>query len=71
VDAALFGQGVALVSRFLVAAELEAKRLVQITPQNLTGERDFYLLASRKAEQNSAIVAVVAWFLERAERYAH
>lgn len=68
VDAALFGQGVALVSRFLVAAELEAKRLVQITPQNLTGERDFYLLATRKSKQSSAIDAVVGWFLERAER---
>ncbi|WP_138933065.1 LysR substrate-binding domain-containing protein [Roseovarius arcticus] len=68
VDAALFGQGVALVSRFLVAAELEAKRLVQITPQNLTGERDFYLLATRKSKQNSAIDSVVAWLLERAER---
>lgn len=68
VDAALFGQGVALVSRFLVAAELEAKRLVQITPQNLTGERDFYLLATRKSKRNSAIDAVVAWFLERDER---
>ena len=68
VDAALFGQGVALVSRFLVAEELEAKRLIQITRQTLSGEQDFYLLATRKSKQKPAIDAVVAWFLERAER---
>lgn len=68
VDAALFGQGVALVSRFLVAAEIAAKRLVQITPQTLSGEQDFYLLATRKPKQNTAIDAVVKWLLERAER---
>lgn len=68
VDAALFGQGVALVSRFLVAAEIKAKRLVQITPQTLSGEQEFYLLATRKSKLNPAINAVVVWFLERAER---
>ncbi|WP_050528403.1 LysR substrate-binding domain-containing protein [Pseudorhodobacter aquimaris] len=68
VDAALSGQGVALVSRFLVAAELEAKRLIQITPHTLFGEQEFYLLATRKPKLNAATNAVVAWFLERAER---
>jgi len=68
VDAALFGQGVALVSRFLVAAEIAAKRLIQITPETLSGEQDFYLLAMRKPKQSAAIDTVVAWFLERAER---
>lgn len=68
VDAALFGQGLALVSRFLVAAEIAAKRLIQITPQTLSGEQDFYLLTTRKSKQNAAIDAVVTWFLERAER---
>ncbi len=67
VDAALFGQGVALVSRFLVAAEIAAERLIQITPQTLTGEQDFYLLATRNSKQNTAIDTVVAWFLARAE----
>jgi LysR family transcriptional regulator, glycine cleavage system transcriptional activator len=68
VDAALFGQGVALVSRFLVAADIAAKRLIQITPQTLSGEQDFYLLATRKSKQNTAIDAVVTWLLERPER---
>ena len=68
VDAALFGQGVTLVSRFLVAAEIAAKRLIQITPQCLSGEQDFYLLAKRNSKQNAAVDAVVAWFLDQAER---
>lgn len=68
VDAALFGQGVALVSRFLVVAEIAAKRLIQITPQCLSGEQDFYLLAKRNSKHNAAVDAVVAWFLGQAER---
>ena len=68
VDAALFGQGAALVSRFLVETEIAAKRLIQITPQTLIGEQDFYLLSTRKTKQNPAIEAVISWFLERAEK---
>jgi LysR family glycine cleavage system transcriptional activator len=68
VDAALFGQGVALVSRFLVTEEIAAGRLIQITPQTLSGAQDFYLLAARKSRQNSAVDTVVTWFLSRAEK---
>ncbi len=67
VDAALFGQGVALVSRFLVSAELEARRLIQITPETLSGKQDFHLLALRKSKQNKVIETVISWFLEQAE----
>ncbi|WP_417598227.1 LysR substrate-binding domain-containing protein [Pararhodobacter oceanensis] len=66
VDAALSGQGAALVSRFLVAAELESGRLLQITPQVLRGRQDFYLLATRKPKQSPAIAKVISWFLARA-----
>jgi len=67
VDAALFGQGVALVSRFLVAADITAKRLIQITPETMSGKQDFYLLATRKSKHNAAIDAVIEWFLVQAE----
>lgn len=66
VDAALFGQGAALVSRFLVATDIAAKRLIQITPETLSGKQDFYLLAMRKSKQNAAIDTVVTWFLAQA-----
>lgn len=67
VDAALFGQGVALVSRFLVAADIAAERLIQITPETMSGKQDFYLLAARKSKHNSAIDAVITWFLMQTE----
>lgn len=67
VDAALSGQGVALVSRFLVTAELATNRLRQITSETLFGKQDFYLLALRKSKSNIAIETVVAWFLAQAE----
>ncbi|WP_417255771.1 LysR substrate-binding domain-containing protein [Celeribacter halophilus] len=66
VDAALFGQGAALASRFLVEADIAAQRLIQITPKALSGEQDFYLLSTRKTKQNPAIEVVISWFLERA-----
>ncbi|WP_425441564.1 LysR substrate-binding domain-containing protein [Roseovarius lutimaris] len=67
VDAALSGQGVALVSRFLVAADIAAKRLIQITPESMSGKQDFYLLAMRKSKHNIAIDTVIKWFLAQAE----
>ncbi|SOH95524.1 LysR family transcriptional regulator, glycine cleavage system transcriptional activator [Monaibacterium marinum] len=70
VDAALFGQGVALVSRFLVARDLAAKRLIQITPETMSGKQDFYLLAARKPKQNKSIDTVVAWLIESAQTVA-
>lgn len=70
VDAALVGQGVALVSRFFVAADIAANRLIQITPQSMSGTQNFYLLAPRKSKKNTARMAVVRWFLEQAETLA-
>ncbi|MGR3714904.1 MAG: LysR substrate-binding domain-containing protein [Shimia sp.] len=67
VDAALFGQGVALVSRFLVAGDIAAERLVQITPDTMPGKQDFYLLAARKTKHNAAIKTAMTWLLARAE----
>ena len=66
VDAALSGQGIALVSRFLVARDIAAGNLVQITPETIFGKQDFYLLAERKTKRNTAIDAVVAWLSSQA-----
>ncbi len=68
VDAALSGQGVALVSRFLVTEELAANRLLQIMSETMFSKQDFYLLALRKSKSNIAIDAVVAWFLAQAKK---
>lgn len=66
IDAALAGQGVALASRFLVAADLDAGRLVQGVEQILRGQGDFYLLARRGTARSDAADRVFAWLVEAA-----
>jgi LysR family glycine cleavage system transcriptional activator len=61
IDAALSGQGVALVSRFLVKRDIEANLLVQITAKVFSGELDFYLLAEREWKLSPAAKAVLEW----------
>lgn len=65
VEAALAGQGVALASRFLVARDLAAGRLVQPIGGVLQGGRDFYLLAPRRPKRSKAVDAVWRWLLEQ------
>lgn len=61
VDAAIAGQGVALVSRFLVSHDLESGRLVALGPARSVGGTDFYLLVERSATKRDAVVKVVRW----------
>ena len=61
VDAAIAGQGVALVSRFLVAHDLEAGRLIEVGPAWEAGGNDFYVLMPRTAKNNEAVVNVMTW----------
>lgn len=66
-DAALSGQGVALVSRFLVKRDIAANNLVQVVSDALVGKQDFYLLAARGSKRGSSTQAVVEWFASKAE----
>jgi LysR family glycine cleavage system transcriptional activator len=68
VDAAISGQGVALVSRFLVASDIAAGNLLEIGPSNTVGAQDFYLMTLRKTVSNSAIDTVVSWMTSRAKK---
>ncbi|MCV3274180.1 LysR substrate-binding domain-containing protein [Roseobacter sinensis] len=68
VDAAISGQGAALVSRFLVANDLSAGHLVALGPSTATGAHDFYLLSRRKAPSNAAVDRVVSWLKSTAAR---
>ncbi|MEO1314470.1 MAG: LysR substrate-binding domain-containing protein, partial [Pseudomonadota bacterium] len=61
VDAAIAGQGVALVSRFLVAHDLEAGHLVEVGAAWDAGGNDFYVLMPRTAKHNKTVVNVVMW----------
>ena len=69
-DAAVSGQGAALVSSFLAKRDIASNHLVQITPETLSGKRDFYLLAMRGSKRSSSIQAVVEWFASKAESQA-
>ncbi|MEX0282274.1 MAG: LysR substrate-binding domain-containing protein [Arenibacterium sp.] len=66
VDAAIAGQGVALVSRFLVSQDLEAGRLVQVGEMWGVGEGDFFLVAERRVKNNAAVKTVMDWLNQRA-----
>lgn len=68
IDAAREGQGVALVSRFLVDRDLEAGHLVQVTPEVLSGGQDFYLLTQRPPKRKRSTACVAAWLSSRAEQ---
>lgn len=65
IDAALAGQGIALAASFLVKADLDAGRLVQVHPGRLAGGRDFYLLSRSALSRGAAVEAVVEWLLAR------
>jgi len=66
-DAALAGQGVALASRFLVARDLDAGRLIQPLATALDAGQDFHLLAPREGLSNAA-QATRQWLLDAAKR---
>ncbi|MCQ0091239.1 LysR substrate-binding domain-containing protein [Roseovarius sp. M141] len=67
IDAALSGQGVALVSSFLAKRDIAANHLVQVAPEMLRGEHDFYLLSLRGARRDpSSLRAVIEWFAAKA-----
>ncbi|MCF4099768.1 LysR substrate-binding domain-containing protein [Maritalea mediterranea] len=65
VDAAIAGQGVALVSRFLVTHDLEAGRLVEVGAAWDADKNDFYVLMPRTAKNNESVANVVAWLMSR------
>lgn len=61
IDAALAGQGVVLASRFLVASDLDAGRLLQVVPHVLRGQGDFFLLARRGTKRSEAADTTFRW----------
>lgn len=67
IDAALSGQGVALVSRFLVARELASGALVQAVPDVMSRAGEFYLIALRHPKRSKAVETAFRWFVAQAE----
>jgi LysR family glycine cleavage system transcriptional activator len=63
IEAALAGQGLALVARFFVEEDLASGRLTQVFPQSMAGGASFYLVYPRKSRQPAALAAVRDWLL--------
>ena len=68
IDAAIAGQGIALASRFLVAADLAAGRLIQPVRGEMRGTQDFYVVMPRKQRHPEPTQAVRQWLLDAGER---
>ncbi|MCT7656390.1 LysR substrate-binding domain-containing protein [Oceanimonas sp. NS1] len=64
-DAAMAGQGVALVCRAFVAADLAAGRLVQVTEESRGTDSDYFLVRKRSPSHGKAAEAVWDWCLNR------
>ena len=67
-DAAITGQGVALVSRSLASSDIAADKLLEIGTLHTVEMRDFNLLTLRKSAPNAAIDTVVSWLTLRAKQ---
>jgi LysR family glycine cleavage system transcriptional activator len=66
IDAAIAGQGIALASRFLVAADIAAGRLTQPLSAEMHGTQDFYVVVPRKQRHPEPTQAVRQWLLDQA-----
>ena len=64
-DAALAGQGVAIVSRAVVMADLAAGRLLRVAEASRATGLDYYLVRKRNASSRKAADAVWDWCIER------
>lgn len=66
VDAALAGQGLALVTRAFIQDDLDAGRLVQVLEQSLPMDAGFYLVWPRQAREADSLLTVLAWLRDQA-----
>lgn len=66
IDAALVGQGIALVQKDFVAADLSAGRLVQVLEDEAHTGAGYYLVCPRKQRAPQAVAGVRAWLRNQA-----
>lgn len=69
IDAAIAGQGIALVSRFLVESELNSSRLLQALPGVLRGAADFYVVVPRNPRSPQAAGKLRSWLLAQSTHH--
>lgn len=66
IDAALIGQGVALVQKDFVAQDLAAGRLVRVLAHEMRTDAGYYLVHPRKQRQPQAVGRATQWLVEQA-----
>ncbi|MEO9276135.1 LysR substrate-binding domain-containing protein [Marinomonas sp. 5E14-1] len=64
IDAALAGQGVALVCRSFVEKDIESGRLIRIVEESFFIEPDYFLVKKKMAKTSIAVEAVWQWCLK-------
>ena len=64
INAAIEGQGIALVGNVLAAGEIEAGRLVQLFETRLPVRLSFHLVTSRQKARSTKVAAFRTWILE-------
>ncbi|WP_424974211.1 LysR substrate-binding domain-containing protein [Dinoroseobacter sp. S124A] len=67
VDAAISGQGIALVNRFLASREIAAGKLAELGPLPPVEGHDFYVLTQRRSGPNPAIDTVLTWLKSKSD----
>lgn len=67
IDAAVAGQGIALVPSLLVEAEIQQGKLVQIWAEQPSKEWGYYIVSPRLNNQNFAIQEMIDWLLSEAK----
>ncbi|MDP3752596.1 MAG: LysR substrate-binding domain-containing protein [Polaromonas sp.] len=68
-EAAIHGQGLALIPRFLIEEELQQGRLVPLIEHNFISDRRYYFIYPEQKSDNSVLALFRGWLEEEASRY--
>ncbi|MGH8830738.1 MAG: LysR substrate-binding domain-containing protein, partial [Polaromonas sp.] len=68
-EAAIHGQGLALIPRFLIEDDLTQGRLVQLIEHEFLSDRRYYFIYPEQKSDNAVLALFRAWLDEEATRY--
>jgi len=68
-EAAIHGQGLALIPRFLIEDDLRQGRLVELVKHDFVSDRRYYFIYPEQKSDNTVLALFRAWLEEEALRY--
>ena len=68
-EAAIHGQGLALIPRFLIEEDLKQGRLVQLIEHEFVSDRRYYFIYPEQKSENPVLRLFGAWLDDQATRY--